>query len=109
VPPTSLKTHQAPVPENKTLNHLTPNHRFLKGMLIPLSKCHVFLTFFFFGLSDSSTNSDNCSGASHFWAGFLDGASLVRVLVDLRAGFFFLTGLSTLSSGRGKTMGGPKL
>ena len=33
----------------------------------------------------------------------------MRVLVDLRVGFFFLTGLSTLSSGRGKTMGGPKL
>jgi len=34
---------------------------------------------------------------------------LVSVLVNLRAGFSFLTGLSTLYSGRGKTMGEPEL
>jgi len=34
---------------------------------------------------------------------------LVDVLVDLGADFFFMMGLSTLSSGKGSTMGGPKL
>jgi len=41
-------------------------------------------------------------------AGVLAGV-LVDVLVDLRVGFFFMTGLLTLSSGKGSTMGGPKL
>ena len=34
---------------------------------------------------------------------------LVDVLVDLGANFFFMTELSTLSYGKGSTMGGPKL
>jgi len=46
-----------------------------------------FLTFFFFGSSDSSTSFDTYFGVSRFWASFLDGAGLVcvlgRVLVDL--------------------------
>ena len=82
-----------------------------------------FLTLFFVGSSISSTNSGTCSAASRFRAGFVDGnevdflgreevgflAILVGVLVDLGASFFFLIGLSTLSSGRGKAMGGPKI
>jgi len=79
-----------------------------------------FLTFFFFGSSDSSTNSDTYSGAAHFWAGFLDRtglmgvlvgalAGVLDVLVDLGAGFFFMTELSTLSSGKGSVIGGPEL
>jgi len=68
-----------------------------------------FLTFFFFGSTDSSTSSDTSSRATRFWACFLDGPGLVGVLVDLRAGFFFLTWLSTLSSGKGGKMGGLEL
>ena len=34
---------------------------------------------------------------------------LVDVLVDLGVGFFFMTELSTLSSGKGSTIGGPEL
>ena len=75
-----------------------------------------FLTFFFLGSSNSLTSSDTCSGAAHFWAGFLDGAGLASVLVgvlvdvlDLRTGLFLLMGLSTLSSGKGSTMEGAKL
>ena len=76
-----------------------------------------FLTLFLFGSSDSSTSTDTCSGAACFSVDFLDETSLVGVLVgvlvdvlvDLRAGFFFMTGLSTLSSGKGSTMGGPEL
>jgi len=76
-----------------------------------------FLTFFFFSSSDSSTSSDTCSETTCFLAGFVDGAGLVGVLVDvlavvlvdLRAGFFFLTVLSTVSSSKGSTIGGPKL
>ena len=34
---------------------------------------------------------------------------LVDVLVDLGADFFFMTEFSTLSSGKGSTMGGPEL
>jgi len=34
---------------------------------------------------------------------------LVDVLVDLRTSFFFMAGLSTLSSSKGSTIGGPEL
>jgi len=73
-----------------------------------------FPIFFLFGSSDSSTSSDTRSEASHFWVGFLDGAGLQGVLVGvlvgvLRAEFFFVSGLSTLSFGKGKTEAGPEL
>ena len=80
-----------------------------------------FLTFFFFSSSDSSTSSDTYSRAARFWAGFLDEIGLRGVLVgvlmgvlvdgllDLRASLFFMTELSTLSTSKGTTMGGPDL
>jgi len=46
--------------------------------------------------------------------GFLDGAGLEGVLVGvlvgvLRADFFFVIGMSTMSFGKGKTEAGPEL
>jgi len=77
-------------------------------MLIPFPKCHFFPIFFLFGSSDSSTSSETCSEASRFWVGFLDRADLKGVLAGvlvgvLRADFFFVAGLSTLSFDKGKT------
>jgi len=73
-----------------------------------------FPIFFLFGSFDSSTSSDSYSEASRFWVGFLDGAglegALMGVLVGvLRASFFFVTGLLTLSFVKGKIEAGPEL